>query len=77
MEQKIGRCSLCGGDVVAFRGAWGGITPPPPARCSSCGAVEDDGLPTIKMQPRAVHNPATRNPLEGWPMLTFRTARND
>lgn len=35
MHQRIGTCSLCGGDVVGFRGAWGATIPPPPDKCSS------------------------------------------
>ena len=38
-EHRVGTCSLCGGDVVGFRGAWMSILPPPPDRCSRCGAV--------------------------------------
>ena len=39
MNQRVGSCSLCGGDVMGYRGAWYGITPSPPDRCSGCGAV--------------------------------------
>ena len=49
-ESVIGRCSICGGDVVTHTGAWWGINPPIPY-CVSCGAVEDKGLPEIKMRP--------------------------
>lgn len=38
MRTRIGRCSICGGDVVGETGAWGSVLPPPPARCESCGA---------------------------------------
>lgn len=47
-EQPIGVCSLCGGQVVGHRGVWHGIIPPPPAYCTSCGAVEAGG-PVIPM----------------------------
>lgn len=49
MEQEIGECSICGGKVVGHSGPWWGITPPPPARCTSCGAVERRG-PVIPMR---------------------------
>lgn len=49
MQTVIGTCSLCGGDVVGFFGVWMSITPPFPARCSSCGAVEARG-PVIPMR---------------------------
>jgi len=40
MEQIIGSCSLCGGDVVCHVGGWWSTEPPPPDRCSNpaCGA---------------------------------------
>lgn len=38
MEQRIGSCSICGSDVVGWVGAWFGVTPPPPPRCTGCGA---------------------------------------
>lgn len=40
MRTVIGTCSLCGGDVVGHSGVWMATIPPPPARCSSCGATE-------------------------------------
>lgn len=49
-EQTIGRCSICGGDVVGHVGAWWATIPPPPAKCSQCGAVEARG-PVIQMVP--------------------------
>jgi len=39
MRQRIGTCSLCGGDVMGYRGAWYSVLPPPPDECTSCGAV--------------------------------------
>lgn len=38
MEQRIGTCSLCGGSVVGWNGAWYGVNPPPAPRCTKCGA---------------------------------------
>lgn len=49
-DQVIGRCSICGGEVVGHTGAWWATIPPPPAKCSSCGAVEARG-PIIPMVP--------------------------
>jgi len=42
--QRIGTCSLCGGDVVGHRGAWMATVPPPPDTCQDCGAVRDTDL---------------------------------
>ena len=39
MNQRVGSCSICGGDVMGERGPWWSITPPPPDKCSNCGAV--------------------------------------
>ena len=52
-DQVIGSCSICGGDVVGHTGPWWGTQPPPPARCTSCGATQARG-PVIKMVPRNV-----------------------
>ncbi len=49
MNQVIGSCSLCGGDVVSHVGPWMGVIPPR-AHCSSCGALEAQG-PVIRMVP--------------------------
>lgn len=46
--RKIGTCSLCGGEVYAFHGAYFGV--PPPAKCQSCGAVRDDCPSVIPMR---------------------------
>ena len=37
-EQRVGTCSLCGGEVRGWRGGWWSVEPPPPDSCSSCGA---------------------------------------
>lgn len=48
MEQRKGTCSLCGGDVMGHEGPWHGVTPPPPDRCTGCGAVRAEDI--IPMQ---------------------------
>jgi len=49
MNQRIGSCSLCGGDVISFVGSWMSISPPPPARCSGCGATSaSDVIPMVR-----------------------------
>lgn len=49
MQQRVGSCSICGGDVMGYRGVWMAITPPPPDRCSRCGAVRsDDVIPMVR-----------------------------
>lgn len=52
-EQKIGVCSICGGDVVGWVGGWLATVPPPPATCQSCNAVSAAGEPVIPMRKRA------------------------
>lgn len=54
MDQVIGSCSVCGGEVVAHVGAWWSVLPPPPAHCRGCGASESRG-PVIQMKPRERH----------------------
>ena len=39
MDIRVGTCSICGGDVFGFRGAWASTSPPPPDRCRNCGAI--------------------------------------
>lgn len=86
-EQTIGTCSICGGSVVGWVGAWHAVIPPPPARCASCGATEARHGPVIPMvpaiQPRPLmHNPSTEpdgfwvetDPTTG---LTLRCVRQD
>lgn len=50
MEQRVGSCSICGADVVGFRGVWMSILPPPPDHCTGCGAVSRSDV--IEMHPR-------------------------
>lgn len=45
MMQRVGTCSICGGDVMGFRGrAWEGIQSPPRDTCSKCGAIRADDI---------------------------------
>lgn len=55
MTERVGTCSLCGGDVMGHRGGWWSITPPPPDECSQCGAVRAESV--IQMVPRPPHFP--------------------
>lgn len=45
----IGKCSICGGNVIVPE-FWHGIYPPIP-KCDSCHAVKEDNLPIIPMRP--------------------------
>jgi hypothetical protein len=49
----VGVCSLCGGPVKMFAGAWGGSTPPE-MFCGQCNAVADTEYSpkVIRMRPR-------------------------
>ncbi len=49
MRKRIGSCSICGGDVMAYTGAWFSVNPPPPPECSKCGATTSDDV--IDMTP--------------------------
>ena len=51
MQTRIGTCSLCGGDVMGYTGAWWSTLPPPP-ECASCGAVPAWASDVIPMVPR-------------------------
>ena len=48
-HRVIGTCSLCGGSVTVFHGAYWSTVPPVPS-CSTCGAVEAKRLPVIPME---------------------------
>lgn len=50
-EQRIGACSICGGEVRGHVGPWMGVVPPPPPRCQKCGAVSAAHDPVIRMRP--------------------------
>ncbi len=53
MNQRVGTCSICGGDVVGFRGAWWSILPPPPDVCSQCGGrSKSDVVEMVPAGPR-------------------------
>ncbi len=51
MNQAIGICSLCGGDVV-LPTHYMSVVPPKPT-CESCGAVAKTKGPVVPMQRRA------------------------
>ena len=55
MRQRVGTCSLCGGDVMGVRGAYWSTLPPPPDECASCGAMAASDV--IPMHP-APHRPS-------------------
>ncbi len=46
-KKRIGKCSICGGDVV-LPDTWMGNLPK--GRCSKCGRREKNNLPTIEME---------------------------
>lgn len=69
MPQHVGTCSLCGGSVVGYRGAWHSLLPPHPDTCSRCGAVRNDGT-VIPMQ--------ARSPVaQPWRMVTTNSTRQE
>lgn len=55
MRERIGTCSICGGEVIGHRGAWWGVIPPDPDECSGCGAVRAESV--IQMVPRPSGSP--------------------
>lgn len=50
-EQRVGTCSLCGGNVYGTQGAYWSILPPPPDHCVDCGAVAAGQSDVIPMVP--------------------------
>ena len=71
MDQCIGQCSLCGGDVMGHVGPYHSVIPPPPPTCNSCGAVTADSRRVIPMVPRlrpsrSIHDHAST---QTWPDL--------
>jgi len=64
MEQRIGTCSICGGSVVGWQGAWWGVQSPPAAKCSGCGAVmQSDVIPMVPNPVNASTQSITTNKL--------------
>ena len=59
-HQRIGTCSICGGDVMGHVGPWMGTVPPPPPRCSNCGAVSAAHDPVIPMRPKTARSASGR-----------------
>jgi hypothetical protein len=53
-EQRIGACSICGGEVIGWVGPLWSTAPPPPPRCKNCGAVSAAHDPVIPMRPDTV-----------------------
>ena len=49
-ETVVGRCSLCGGDVLAWTAPYYHSVVPPPLRCSGCGATRKNPRPLIVME---------------------------
>lgn len=58
MQQRVGTCSICGGDVVGYRGAWMSLNPPPADHCTSCGGVAHSDV--IPMHPKP------QRPIRDW-----------
>ena len=52
MTQRVGTCSLCGGDVMGYRGVWLSMLPPPPDHCASCGAVSASDVVEMRRYPQ-------------------------
>ena len=50
MKQRVGTCSICGGDVIGYRRLWQSMSPPPTDTCAQCGAVRREDI--IEMRPR-------------------------
>lgn len=52
-HKVIGKCSICGGDVVKNTGPMWMVGEPPPPTCMECGAIPAEyALPVIDMIPR-------------------------
>jgi hypothetical protein len=52
MDHRVGACSICGGSVHGFRGAWMSVSPPPPDRCIQCGAISASDVITMTLPKR-------------------------
>jgi D-arabinose 1-dehydrogenase-like Zn-dependent alcohol dehydrogenase len=72
MEQKIGVCSICGGDVVAWRGPWHAVIPPSAPHCTNCGAVEAASEPVIPMKRSGARRIGRVCPAPPYPFKWFR-----
>lgn len=59
-QERIGTCSICGGDVIGTRGAYWSVVPPGPDTCGSCGAIAKGSNDVIEMEPRG-HRRIGRN----------------
>ena len=55
MQQHVGTCSLCGGEVMGYRGAWYSVEPPPEDACSHCSAVRAENV--IQMMQKPAYKP--------------------
>lgn len=65
-EQRVGTCSLCGGDVIGIRGGWWSVSPAPSDRCTGCGAVAKSDVIEMHPAPRRprTHASTTTNASE-------------
>jgi hypothetical protein len=77
MNQVIGRCSNCGGQVVSWEGPWYSVSPPPPPTCQSCGWVAAWSRPTIPMTPPDGHRYAQPGYKYDWYTVTCDQRRMD
>ena len=59
-EQRVGTCSICGGEVRGVRGSWMSVDPPPPDHCVACGAVARADV--IQMVPRPIYPKQPQSP---------------
>lgn len=63
-ENRVGTCSICGGSVTGVRGAWYSVSPPPPDKCSQCGAVARSDI--IEMHPTPTRRIGRTSPLSSF-----------
>lgn len=74
MRERVGTCSICGGDVIGYRGAWQSVLPAPPDECRACGAVaaaQSDAIPMTPRLPRPqTRSDTTTNSGKGWTTVT-------
>ena len=78
MTQRVGTCSLCGGDVMGYRGMWHSILPPPPDHCASCWAVSASDVVAMRRIPVQAFPLVTRTDTrtavgQSWPLLPNTT----